>query len=190
MATESAASATSSDTSLTSRLSGLAFQALPAIGSAVGFLGFVAVLGGVIDWVRFQAAQLPASQAVAAVPRSELVSVGAEALILFTLLGVAAVLIVYTLDPIAEGTSKTVFALGVITSAEIVTAVFLVGTHFGAVFVGVLLVVVVVTALVVLYRSTVVEPSLGKQFQLAKDELAVSGRPRRNSLGRSVRRRA
>jgi hypothetical protein len=59
------------------RLVDLFFQVLPAIGSALGFVGFVAVLGGAIDWVRFSAADLPSDQAVGAIPQSDLVAVGA-----------------------------------------------------------------------------------------------------------------
>lgn len=56
-----------------SRLSELGWQTLPAIGSAISFVGFVTVVGTAIEWIRFYAAHLPATQAVLAVPKQELV---------------------------------------------------------------------------------------------------------------------
>ena len=44
------------------RLSELAWQALPAIGSATGFAGFVAVIGAAIEWICFDAVK-PAGDA-------------------------------------------------------------------------------------------------------------------------------
>lgn len=76
----------------------MALEAVPAIAGAVGFVGFVALIGGAIEWTRFWAAELPADQAVGAIPETELVTVGAVSTILFTLLGLAAVLLVYLLD--------------------------------------------------------------------------------------------
>jgi len=81
-------------------------QALPAIGSAVGFVGFVAVLGAAIEWVRFSAAGLPADQAVRVASRPELVATGAVSLIAFTLLGLLAVMVAYLADPRGEGTVR------------------------------------------------------------------------------------
>ncbi|HUR87032.1 MAG TPA: hypothetical protein VMY78_16990 [Solirubrobacteraceae bacterium] len=93
---EKAASTGSPSTS--SRLIDLLLQALPAIGGAVGFVGFVAVIGGAIEWVRFWSAKLPADQAVEVIPRTQLVTIGAASMIGFTLLGLLAVLIAYLVD--------------------------------------------------------------------------------------------
>ncbi|HEX2086370.1 MAG TPA: hypothetical protein VHF89_11855 [Solirubrobacteraceae bacterium] len=76
----------------------LALDALPAIAGAIGFVGFIALIGGAIQWTRFWAAELPADQAVRVIPRAELVTIGAVSAIAFTLLGLAAVLLVYLLD--------------------------------------------------------------------------------------------
>jgi hypothetical protein len=73
----------------------LAFSALPAIGGAVGFVGFVAVIGGAIQWVRFEAAGLPANQAVQAASRNEFLVTGAWSLSLFVFLGLLAVVVAY-----------------------------------------------------------------------------------------------
>jgi hypothetical protein len=104
------------------RLTELAFQALPAIGGAIGFVGFVALAGGVILWVRFQAAGLPASQAVGVTPRNELVSVGANYLIGFALVGLLAVLLIYLLDPRGRAGRLTRWGLALVVTAELVIA--------------------------------------------------------------------
>jgi hypothetical protein len=78
-----------------SRLVDLGFRALPAIGSAIGFVGFVALIGGAIEWIRFDSIGLPANQAVHAIPRSELVVDGAWALSLFIILGLLAILVAF-----------------------------------------------------------------------------------------------
>jgi hypothetical protein len=100
-----------------SRLSELAWQALPAIGSAVGFAGFVAVIGAAIEWIRFGAAGLPAMQAVLAVPRAELVFNGALVLSMFVGGGALAVLLVYLIDNDGDATPamvRGIVAIGVV----------------------------------------------------------------------------
>lgn len=54
---------------------------LSAIGTGIGVLGFVVFFGGFILWSRFKAAGLPANEAVAKVPRSEMVATGASFLV-------------------------------------------------------------------------------------------------------------
>ena len=66
--------------------------------TAVGSLTFVAAVGGAVVWVRYYAAQLPADQALAALPRGELIASGAVLLAAFAVLGLAAVACVYILD--------------------------------------------------------------------------------------------
>ncbi len=112
-----------------SRLSELAWRALPAIGSAIGFVGFVAIVGGAIEWIRFDAAQLPATQAVLAVPKQELVVVGALALSVFVFGAVLAVLAVYLIDSEGNATPQTargLIALGVI---EMSVTLLFIGRH-------------------------------------------------------------
>jgi hypothetical protein len=83
----------------------LVLRAIPPIASAVGFVGFVAVLGAAIEWVRFSSAGLPADQAVRVAARPELVATGAVSLIAFTIVGLLAVMVAYLADPRAEGTT-------------------------------------------------------------------------------------
>jgi hypothetical protein len=71
---------------------------LAALTAAAGLGVLVAFTGGVITWVRFQEAKLPADQAVAAAPNSALLAAGGVALVSFALIGGAAVLIAYFID--------------------------------------------------------------------------------------------
>jgi hypothetical protein len=127
--------------SLVRRLVDLALSALPAIGGTIGFVGFVAVIGGAIQWVRFQSAQLPAAQAVHVTPRGELVAIGAQSLILFTLLGLLAIVIVYLADPRGEGNVATARALAVVAALEFVAVLLLVHVSALALLAGALVVI-------------------------------------------------
>jgi hypothetical protein len=76
----------------------LVLKVLGAIGTGIGILGFVALFGGAILWLRADQASLPANDAVSAIPNSVLVTTGASFLIpavLIALLAVAAIFAVY-----------------------------------------------------------------------------------------------
>jgi len=64
---------------------------LTAIGTGIGAIGFVIFFGGFIVWTRFDAAGLPANEAVAQVPRNDLVVTGASFLVPALLAALAAV---------------------------------------------------------------------------------------------------
>jgi hypothetical protein len=112
-----------------SRLSELAWKALPAIGSAIGFVGFVAIVGGAIEWIRFDAASLPATQAVLAVPNQELVVVGALALGVFVPAAMLTVLVVYLIDSDGNATPRTARGLVTVGVAEMAVSLFFIGHH-------------------------------------------------------------
>ncbi len=111
------------------RLSELGWQALPAIGSAIGFAGFVAVIGAAIEWIRFEAAHLPATQAVLAVPKQELVIVGALALSAFVIGAVLAVLLVYIIDSNGKATPGTARGLVAVAVIEMLVTLFFIEVH-------------------------------------------------------------
>jgi outer membrane protein OmpA-like peptidoglycan-associated protein len=71
---------------------------LPLALTAGSFLGFVALAGGAIVWTRFYFAQLPAEQAVTALPQGELIAIGSVLLLVFGLLGALAALLIYLVD--------------------------------------------------------------------------------------------
>ncbi len=106
------------------RLGGVALEALPALVGAVGFLGFIALIGGAIQWTRFSAAELPADQAVQVIPRSELVTIGAVTTILFTLAGLAALLLVYLLDRRGSPGARTRIGLLIVVALELGVTLF------------------------------------------------------------------
>jgi hypothetical protein len=68
------------------------------LASLGGVLAFIAAVGGAIVWTRFQAANLPAEQALDAMPRGELIATGAISLAAFGVLGVVAAASVFLID--------------------------------------------------------------------------------------------
>jgi len=54
---------------------------LTVIGTGIGAIGFVIFMGGFVVWARFDAIGLPGNEAVAQVPRSDLVATGASFLV-------------------------------------------------------------------------------------------------------------
>ncbi|MFL5781238.1 MAG: hypothetical protein ACJ760_07995 [Thermoleophilaceae bacterium] len=69
-----------------------------AIASGLGILGFVVLCGGAITWLRFDKAGLPAEDSVALVPKENLVSYGATALVPAALAALAFVAVLYLAD--------------------------------------------------------------------------------------------
>jgi hypothetical protein len=72
-------------------LRSLLLKALGAVGTGIGVLGFVTFFGGAIVWLRAEEAGLPPNEAVAAVPRSDLITIGASYLVPALLIALAAV---------------------------------------------------------------------------------------------------
>lgn len=62
-------------------LSDILLPILAAVGTGIGLIGFVIFFGGFVLWTRFNAAGLPANEAVAQVPRNDLVATGASFLV-------------------------------------------------------------------------------------------------------------
>lgn len=91
-------SRSASGSQLASLLSSIGSKLLPALITAGSLLGFVAFAGAVIVWTRFEAVKVPPDQAVNAVRREELVSVGASLLLIFGFFGVIALVATYLVD--------------------------------------------------------------------------------------------
>ncbi len=119
-------SSESAKSSSLDKLGELAWKAIPAIGSAVGFVGFVAVIGAALLWLRFDVAGLPATQALLAVPRQELVIVGAWELAWAVLGGLVAALVVYLADSKGDATVSTAHGIVIVATAEASFALFVV----------------------------------------------------------------
>jgi hypothetical protein len=130
----------------TGRLFDLLMQALPAVGGTIGFVGFVAVIGGAVEWIRFRAAELPADQAVQVVPREQLVTIGAVSIVAFTLLGLMAVLIAYLIDRRGDASAPTWRAVVALSGAGLIATVVIADLRWWVV-VGVILWILAVALL-------------------------------------------
>jgi len=73
----------------------LVLRVLGAIGTGIGVLGFVTFFGAAILWVRTDKAELPATEAVAVIPRNVLISTGAQFLFPALLYAVGVVAVVF-----------------------------------------------------------------------------------------------
>jgi len=71
---------------------------LTALGTGLGLLGFVAFFGGAILWTQADSAGLPASETVALVPKSVLLSTGAHFLTSAILLALFSVAVLWVYD--------------------------------------------------------------------------------------------
>lgn len=68
---------------------------LAAIGTGIGVLGFVAFVGGAIEYARLARAGLPAEQALAVIPTANFVAIGAETIVPAVVAGVFAAAALY-----------------------------------------------------------------------------------------------
>ena len=74
-------------------------KAALAVAAGAGVAGALAVVGGTVEWLRFRDAGLPAQDAVAAMPKEELVVAGIIGSLAFVLAALAAVLLLFLVDP-------------------------------------------------------------------------------------------
>ncbi|HYM45605.1 MAG TPA: hypothetical protein VES65_05525 [Solirubrobacteraceae bacterium] len=68
---------------------------LGAVAGSIGVVGFVAVVGGMVVWIRFDSLHLPADTVVASIPRTTLIVIGLSTLIPFIAIGLFAVVVAY-----------------------------------------------------------------------------------------------
>jgi hypothetical protein len=73
-------------------------KAAGAVAAGIGATGAVIVVGAGILWIRFTEAGLPATQAVSVLPKYEPLVQGAQHVIVFVLIALAAVLSIYLTD--------------------------------------------------------------------------------------------
>jgi hypothetical protein len=97
-----------------------ALNGVVAAISALGVTGVVTVLGAGILYSRFAFAQLPAEQAVGSVGKTELIVFGAQTLIVYVVLGAAAVACLWVLDPKGKAGGRTTAGLLVIAAVEMI----------------------------------------------------------------------
>jgi hypothetical protein len=94
------------------------------LASGIGVAAIVAALGGAALFVRFWTAHIPAAEALSVVPNAELVVRGAMALAFYLVLGGAAVVVVWMLDPNGEPNRRTVFGLLAVVVVEMLVPVW------------------------------------------------------------------
>ncbi len=71
---------------------------LGAVGTGIGVLGWVTFLGGAILWIKAAEADLPATESVAIIPKTVLLTQGAEVGALAVIVAVLAVGVLYVID--------------------------------------------------------------------------------------------
>ena len=86
-------------------------KAAAALVGALFSAGFVAALGSAIHWARFENANLPADQAVAALDRQEVIVPGAISLVGVLVVGGLVVLTAYVFDQKGDATASTIAVL-------------------------------------------------------------------------------
>ncbi len=84
----------------------LIVKTLGGIAAGIGILGFVTVAGGVILFERLAGARIPAEHAVAVVPRSELLAIGASQLLPLAFLVGLAVLVLWLVLEVRKETAQ------------------------------------------------------------------------------------
>jgi hypothetical protein len=85
-----------------------------AVGTGLGVGGVVAVAGAAVLWNRFDVAGIPADQAVDAVPQNQLIVFGASALISAAVIGLAAAVFAFALNPLGSVTFGSILAVGLL----------------------------------------------------------------------------
>jgi hypothetical protein len=99
---------------------------IPAVLTAGGLVGFIAFAGSVIVWTRFQAAEVPPDQVVAAFPRSQLVAIASALLLLFGFVGLLAVIAFFLINREGKATVGMCRGLIGLLAVEGTVAIFLV----------------------------------------------------------------
>ncbi|HET6997885.1 MAG TPA: hypothetical protein VFI03_04785 [Solirubrobacterales bacterium] len=89
-----------------SAFSSVLLPVLTVIGTGIGAIGFVIFFGGFVVWARFDAIGLPANEAVAQVPRGDLVTTGASFLVPALLIALAAAAATVALWDFAIGSRR------------------------------------------------------------------------------------
>ncbi len=99
-----------------SGLTSIVVKVLGAIATGIGVTGAVVVVGAAIFWARFDAIGIPPTQAVSAIPRTELLVQGGQEMIIFVLAGLGAALFIALADSKAIITRGTMIVLGLLVA--------------------------------------------------------------------------
>ena len=120
-------------------------------GAAAGIAAFIALIGGALLWLRFDELGLPADRAVAALPKSMLLTVGAHQLFAPAAAGLLAVVLLFAVRPETWWGWARRLAAAVLAAAIVVAGLAAVGSSVASwIATGVLAAALAVGALVVL----------------------------------------
>lgn len=103
-------------------------KAAGAVATGIGATGAVIVVGAGILWIRFTQAGLPATQAVSVLPKYEPLVQGAQHVIVFVLIALAAVLMIYLTDP--KGHVRRI-TLGMLIGLVVAAILYILLTQLG-----------------------------------------------------------
>ena len=95
------------------------------LATGAGFLTFVGATGAAVTWMRLNAAELPATQALQLVGIKHLVADGAVALVVFAVLGLIAVTLIYVIDVPGRDTDEMRHGLTALALSESLIAVWM-----------------------------------------------------------------
>jgi hypothetical protein len=116
-------------------LTSIVVKVLGAIATGIGVTGAVVVVGAAIFWARFDAIGLPATQAVTAIPRTELLVQGAQEMIIFVLIGIGATLAIALADPKGVITRGSRIVLGMLVAGAAAYTTFFTTLGAGSVLI-------------------------------------------------------
>lgn len=136
--------AAATDATAPGDLGALVLKVAGAIATGVGVASAVVVVGASIFWIRLEEVGLPASQAVNAIPKNELLVTGAQEVIIFMLLALVPVIWIALCDPKGVITRGTVIALIILVSGA---SAYAICTELGAGWVVFLAALAIVLAL-------------------------------------------
>jgi hypothetical protein len=105
---------------------------LQLLAATAGLTAFIAFVGAAMFWIRFDSLDLPADRAVALLPRSDLLAVGAHSLFVPLLIGLAAVYIIFLIGPTADRgkpTPRLWIALGAFVLVGLLVLIFTISSY-------------------------------------------------------------
>ena len=118
-------------------------QLLTTIAAAVaGLVAFVLVLGGIVMWLRFRKAELPADQAVALMTREQMLSIGLRLMVLPTIISGALAMALAGMAPTLRASRRFRVALATAGILAVALLVVLPATWATLTWVSLLLVIV------------------------------------------------
>jgi len=109
---------------VTGALTDALVKAIAYLATGAGFLTFIGATGAAVTWMRLDAAELPATQALQLVGVKHLVADGAVALIAFAVLGLIAVTFIYVVDVPSRDTDEMRHGVTLLAMSESLIAIW------------------------------------------------------------------